>query len=263
MTSSFSLKIHLASSLLVAFLVGIFPSPAAADEITEKKQAQIESCEAIPNSDASTWLIFNPSDMQTMNHRSRCFQSLAIAERDVSLCQRVVEKKSFFLDGSGISPERCRERVARRKAKDRQEFMQKDFTELHRLTTLTFQRNGNGRDFDLIIETVGEMAGKYQLIVYLTFPNGRQITVLDDKTSYGTNTSKRYLLLRAAELSQKLYDPDLQKNYPGLARLFWVRDEGNRFIYDRVPEEVVQSSIPIQINFSSLPAWQPEPAPLR
>ena len=57
----------------------------------------------------------------TYYYKSRCYQQLAIQTLDANLCTRVVERKSLFYDGSGVSERECRKEVAMAQENDKKQ----------------------------------------------------------------------------------------------------------------------------------------------
>ena len=64
----------------------------AEDPFAAAKRQKIDRCFAIPATDYSTAMIFNPPGFETLYERSYCFQNLAVAERDVALADVVVNE---------------------------------------------------------------------------------------------------------------------------------------------------------------------------
>ena len=147
----------------VAFGAAFISPEVSADQFDDRKNQRVEICRSISASVYSTGMIFNPAGYETMFERSRCMQLLAIDERDVALCSEVKERKSLFFDGSSVSEKSCRAQVSERLDRLVQEVAARDFTTIHRLKSLEFSRNGNGKDFDLVVITDGSYAGHYDL----------------------------------------------------------------------------------------------------
>ncbi len=157
--------------LAILFVAAVnLDTTASSDQFDERKRDRIEAYRAIPEDDYSTALIFNPPGQSTMFHRSACLQQLAHDERDADLCAEVKERKSWFFDWSGISEQSCRELVAERIERDRQEASEKDFRSIRRLDSVEFFKNGNERDFDAVVTTEGSFPGTYLLNISVTSP---------------------------------------------------------------------------------------------
>jgi hypothetical protein len=236
-------------------------SGAHADRFAEQKQQSIERCQAIDEKAYSTGMIFNPKGQVTMFERSRCFQDLAVAERDPSLCDKVVERKSWFFDGSAISEKSCRERVAQKVEKDRQDFASKDFSLLHRLRSVDFARNGNGKDFDFELATQGAMSGAYELeLVLAPAGGGDDISIIHDTANrFGSENARKIILLRRSLLAEKLGDTFRQTEWTATVTLQFAKTAFNRFHYDAIPRAFRSSRLEAGLRFADLPRWQPEP----
>ncbi len=195
-----------------------------------------------------------------MFERSRCFQDLAVAERDPLLCDGVVERKSWFFDGSAISEGSCRKLVAQRVDKDRQDFAGKDFSRLHRLRSIGLARNGNGRDFDFSVRTEGALSGAYELALWLRPAGGGEAVAIYEETSRLAEAgSRRIILLRQSLLRERLGETFQQTEWLASATLQFARTRSNRFYYDAIPATFRASRLAIRLSFADLPPWRPEP----
>lgn len=234
-------------------------SAAHADSFAEQKQQNIERCQTIDEKAYSTGMIFNPKGRVTMFERSRCFQDLAIAERDPSLCDNVVERESWFFDGSAISGKSCLDYVARRIEKDRQDFTSRDFSLLHRLRSVGLARNGNSKDFDFEVQTEGSMSGAYELELLFT-PAGRRETVpvYDETSRFADTDSRKVILLRRGLLEEKLGETFHQTEWTATVTLQFSKTPFNRFYYDAIPTTLLSSRLKTRFRFADLPPWQPE-----
>ena len=233
---------------------------ARADRFDDHKQRAVERCQAIDENAYSTGMIFNSKGQATMFERSRCFQELAIAERDSALCGKVVERKSWIFDGSAISGKSCLEQVAQRREKDRQDFAARDFSRLHRLRSAAFMRNGNGKDFDLEVQTEGTMSGAYELELFFTPAGGGETVLVYAQTSrLGGENARKNLLLRRALLTGSLGETFWQKEWTATLTLHFAKTPFNRFYYDEIPASFRSSLLVTPLRFADLPTWSPEP----
>jgi hypothetical protein len=232
---------------------------AQADPFTEQKRQKIEHCQAIDENAYSTGMIFNPKGQVTMFERSRCFQELAVAERDAALCDKVVERKSWFFDGSAISQKSCLTRVSQRIEKDAQDFASKDFSLLHRLRSVAFARNGNGKDYDFELETEGVFSGAYELkVVFSRAGSGETVSVYDERGRFGGSGSRKKILLRRSLLRQKLGATFDQTEWTASITLQFAKTQYNRFYYDAIPAAFRSSRLETHLRFADLPTWKPE-----
>jgi hypothetical protein len=244
----------LGMSLFIAF------SGAHADQFAEKKQQKTERCQAIDENAYSTGMIFNPEGQETMFERSRCFQELAVEERDPSLCGKVVERKSWFFDGSAISEKRCQERVRQGIEKDRRDFAAKDFSQLHRLRSFSLARNGNGKDFDFELETEGSMSGAYELkLIFTPAGRGDTVAVYEKTNRFADTDSRKVILLRHSLLKEKLGATFDRTEWSATVTLRFAKTAFNRFYYDAILANDRSSRLEMQLRFADLPAWKPEP----
>ena len=228
-------------------------------EFEARKAERLARCLAIPEKEYSTGLIFNPSGYATLFHRSGCLQRLALDERDPLLCDQVRERRSWIFDGSGTSPENCRALVAARIGKDDQEAAAKEFETIHRLVSMRFARNGNGRDFDLTVVTEGSFAGSYELEVALASPGlGDPVRIHKNVYGYGATNEPRHIWLDRGALAAALGADFATREFAALAMLRIAEEKHRRFLYQRIPTALRSSRLKATIRFADLPPWQPE-----
>ena len=70
------------------------------------------TCEKIPPKIYRTGLLFNGGGMETFYERSMCYYMLAVKTKNREYCAKIKERKSFFFDGSGVTPKACIAAVA-------------------------------------------------------------------------------------------------------------------------------------------------------
>ena len=135
-------------------LAGWLIDPAtAASSYTDLRSAAVKRCEAIDPSEYQSGLALNPEGYRSFYARSACLQDAATMFRDESLCALVRERWSPFWSSWGYSGKRCRTLVAEGAATDRKALEAKRSRYLNdavRLRDFRLERNGNGRDFDII-----------------------------------------------------------------------------------------------------------------
>lgn len=242
---------------VVAIVLLVGAGATATDRFTDQKARRLARCMAIPAKEYSTGLIFNPSGYQTMYHRSRCLQDLAVDERDRAVCDEVRERKSLLFDGSGVSPAHCRDLVAARMAADRKNLEALDTGAIQRIETIAIERDGNGRDFDLVVTTRGSLSAAYELRVVARDESGSSIEIFSNDGNPAGPDSRRIFLLRAADLSLKLGEDWAAKSWTVVGTLALARTDANRFYYDRIPRAVRESRTEATIVFAGLPPWHP------
>lgn len=144
-----------AQVVALALLASLHAGAAAAtgNLYVEQRAAAVRRCEAIDPKEYQSGLLFNPDGHRSFYERSACFQRAAVLFRDPALCAQVKERRSLFSSSWGYSAKRCRELVAEGIAADREalEEMRGRYAKgAVRLRDFRLERNGNGRDFDII-----------------------------------------------------------------------------------------------------------------
>jgi hypothetical protein len=130
------------------------------------RAAAIKRCEEIDWSRYQTGLLFNPDGYKSYYERSQCLQQAAVEFRDDSLCSQVRERWSMFFSSWAISRGECRKKVAAAVAADTKELeeIKREYKDSPvRLKALRVERNGNGRDFDILPEFLAGYAHGYSL----------------------------------------------------------------------------------------------------
>lgn len=153
---------------LIVLCVGcvLMVSEASALDYTEARAKAVMACESIDASDSQSGMLFNPDGYRSYYVRSKCFQDAAVLYRDVTLCDQVRERRSLLFSSWGYAPARCRQLVTQGEARDRAELetMKRAYTAGGmRLRDFRIERNGNGRDVDIIPILAGTYAHGYTL----------------------------------------------------------------------------------------------------
>lgn|GEM_PF-3202750 len=234
------------------------PARAAEPSFEARKASRIAQCEAIPANQYRAGLLFNPPGYQTFFIRSECFQKLAVEERDLNFCGRVRERDSWFFEGWFISPQNCRKLVVKRQEQDDQEFASLDPRKISRLAGLDIRRDGNGRDFDLLVTTEGKFSGQYLLEIFLDRAGDQPALLYRESVQSGLLNGTRFLLLRNKALTEALAGRSPQGTYTIRGELGLVLTDGNRFYYHRLPLDRLTSTQSLSVDFAKLPPWQPD-----
>ena len=211
----------------------------------------------IPEHEYSTGLLFNPVGYKTYFHRSECIQRLAIDERDLALCDQARERKSWFFDGSAISPGACRMAVDMKLDEERAELEQFLQAQPYRIESVTIRRNGNGKDYDVLLDASGDYAARYSFSLGVRTATGLD-EIFEDSSYYSSSTGTRHLLLRAGDLEKRLGPGWRTKEWELVGTFSLVRDAGNRFWYDQVAADAASHSSEFTLAFDKLPPWRPE-----
>jgi hypothetical protein len=138
---------------------GCSETAALSASYDELKAAALKSCQAIDSAAYQTGLFFNPDGYRSYYVRSECFQRTAVQFRDETLCAQVKQRYSLFSSSWGYSKARCAELVRAGVAADEQtlkETKQRYQQGAVRLRDFRLERNGNGRDFDIIPSFAGD-----------------------------------------------------------------------------------------------------------
>jgi hypothetical protein len=191
----------------------------AIDYVTARSTA-VSKCEAIDPAAYQSGLYFNPDGYRSYYVRSECFQAAAVQFRDESLCARVRQRRSLFSSSWGYSPAQCRTLVAEGIKQDHSTL--EGMRRLHsqdavRLRAFQIERNGNGRDFDIVPVFYGNYAHSYVLTFEILGASNTAAPVLFHSSGY-------YLDSRS-NLRIYVRQADIRERFPGFAlnRAYQVR----------------------------------------
>lgn len=132
----------------------------------------VETCQSIPASTYETFLLFNPSNVRTYYFRSYCFQQVAVQARDEKLCDQVIERKSLFFNGSGVSLAACRTAVTEIKSKDFAARVRPE--SVHKIESIKFDAAPSG-DLEVRVVPAGTLWGTYSFSVSLLDSTGADL----------------------------------------------------------------------------------------
>ena len=162
-----------AVTAMASGLVALRARPAFAAPVNpyvEQRAAAVGRCEGISRADYQTGLLMNPDGFRAYYVRSACFQNAAVLFRDRALCDQVRRRWSLFSSSWGYSTGNCRKLVAEGVARDvaaietaRAAYRAGPV----RLQEIRLERNGNGRDIDIIPTFGPGYAAGYTLRVEL------------------------------------------------------------------------------------------------
>jgi hypothetical protein len=201
--------------LCIALLALLAPTAAFAFDYAEWRSKAVQACEVINPSESQSGLIFNPDGYRSFYVRSKCFQEAAVTYRDAALCAQVRQRWSLFGSSWGYTAERCRLLVAQGTAKDRAELlaMKKAYTAGGmKLRDFRAERNGNGRDIDLIPAFTGTYAHGYT-VAFEIVPNAGGATLLHTSGYHLDATSNLNIYVRQADIKQRLPEFSLNRQY--------------------------------------------------
>jgi hypothetical protein len=195
----------------------------------EARSAAIDSCRAIDPSAYQSGLLFNPDGYRSYYVRSECFQRIAVEFRDDTLCAEVKQRHSLFSSSWGYSKAQCIKLVRAGIAADEKaltEIKQRYLEGAVRLRDFRLDRNGNGRDFDIIPSFTGAYGHGYTLRFEL-FPSeaSNDAVLVHSSGYYVDGNSNLRIFVRQEEIRQRF--PDLVLGRPYTMRATLILDIGS------------------------------------
>lgn len=152
--------------LLTASLVLLFATLASAAGYDTQFTRAVGKCQSIDEDAYQSGLFFNPDGYRSYYERSKCFKQAAIKFKAQHLCREVKRRHSFFSSSWGYSESQCNKEVEEAIEKDRLMLEEKRAAYLKkpvRLIDFRVERNGNGRDIDIIPTFTDGFEHPYQL----------------------------------------------------------------------------------------------------
>jgi len=214
--------------VIVLFVACLFKAPEAlAFDYADARSKAVTACGAINPSQSQSGLIFNPDGYRSYYVRSKCFQEAAIEFRDRTLCNQVKERRSLFSSSWGYTAARCRQLVARGAATDRASLEATKTAYVAGGITLRdflVERNGNGRDFDIIPAFAGTFAHGYTLAFEILSNPSASPVLLHSSGYYLDQTSNLRIYVRQADVARQ--SPLFSLNRPLSVRATVTLDVG-------------------------------------
>jgi hypothetical protein len=202
--------------LLVACFLGT--SIVLSFDYSGQRVNAVKACEAIDPSLSQSGLLFNPEGYRSYYVRSKCFQEAAVLFRDPALCDQVKRRWSLTSSSWGYTAARCRQLVAEGTAADRAELegLKNAYAAGGiKLRDFRIERNGNGRDVDIIPIFTG------------TFGHGYTLTfeILSGPSTPALIHMLGYYVDQTANLRIYIPQADIKKHFPEFAlnRSYTVR----------------------------------------
>jgi hypothetical protein len=156
-------------------------------------------------------------------------QRTAVLFRDDTLCDQVRERRTLLWSSWGYSPARCRELVRKGRdddGRELQEMKNRYASGAMKMTDFRVERNGNGRDFDIIPTFAGSYAHGYETRFEILDPDAANTpVVLYASGHYVDPTSTLRLYVPQIDLRQRF--PGLRLNRPYAVRASVRLDVGN------------------------------------
>jgi hypothetical protein len=195
-----------AKAIFLALIIG----PTASSVVSgasydELKAAALKQCQTIDAGAYQTGLLFNPKGYRSFYLRSECLQKTAAEFRDESLCALVKERPSLLSSSWGYSPPQCTKLVREGIASGERALTEmKDSYRRGALQPSDFrvERNGNGRDFDLIPSFAGSYAHGYVLRFEILAPDNK-FALLHSAGYYLDGRSDLRIFLRQEEIRSR------------------------------------------------------------
>jgi hypothetical protein len=186
---------------------------AASNDYDRQLAAAVGACEAVKAREYQTGLSLNPDGYRSYYVRSQCYQNAAIRFRDIRLCAKVRQRRAWFSSSWGYSKSNCEKRVGEEIAKDRESIdrMKREYEQGHvRLSGFRIERNGNGRDIDIIPEFSGTGAHGYELVFEIIREDPGLPPVLLKASGFYLDGDSNKI---------RIYVPqqDIRKRFPGFA----------------------------------------------
>lgn len=141
----------------------------------EQRSAAIARCEAIDPAAYRSGLLFNPDGYRSFFVPSECFQQVAREFRGAALCAQVRQRPSLLSSIWGYSPSQCLKEAQAGAAADRAALEDRRHRYLShplRLVEFRIERNGSGRDFDIVPGFTRGHADSYTLRFDVLTPGG-------------------------------------------------------------------------------------------
>ncbi|WP_109488411.1 hypothetical protein [Occallatibacter savannae] len=241
----------LQSFVCLAALLGALPHCAASDYAQRKAAASLH-CESINPSEYETGLAFNPDGYRSFYVQSECFQNAAIQFRDASMCDRVRRRFSLLSSSWGVSTAQCRKLVAQGIATDRAEIEAERRSYLPgppRLLSFRIERNGNGRDFDILPEFAPGYSHGYTLSFEIIGARKDPILLHSDGYYLDQNPILR-IFVRQSEIRARF--PELQLNHPYQVRATVTLSIGNGGMSGYWSDEFLEKEFPARARSQTL-----------
>lgn len=242
--------------LCIALAVLLLPGfSAAGNDYDRQLAAAVSSCEAIDAREYQTGLLLNPDGYRAYYLRSKCYQNAAIRFRAIMLCAEVRQRRAWFSSSWGYSKSNCEQRVEEEIAKDHEtvDRMKREYEQGHvRLSGFRIERNGNGRDFDIIPEFAGTGAHGYELVFEIIREDTGLPPILLKSSGF-------YLDGDSNEIRIYVPQQDIRKRFPGFStgitwqvRATLVFSTGTGPYSGKWSDAFIESSFPVSARTQTL-----------
>ena len=224
----------------------------AASDYDARRHSALQRCEAINPSEAQSGLFLNPDGYRSYYVQSQCFQDAAVQFRDISVCNRVRRRFSLLSSSWGISTAQCRKLVLKATDEDRAELEQEK--QLYaaapmRLKGFRIERNGNGRDFDVIPEFAGGRGSGYRLTFEIIDVRQQPVLLHSDGYFVDPNSQLR-IFVRQSDVRARFPEFELNRLYKVRATAVLSTPVGGMNSY--WSDEFVESVFPLSQRSQTL-----------
>jgi hypothetical protein len=213
------------------------------------RAAAVSTCQAIDAGEYQTGLFFNPDEYRSYYARSLCYQNAAITFGDIKLCDLVKQRRALFSSSWGYSKSNCRKLVSDGIAKDREAIdrMKQDYQQGHvQLAGFRIERDGNGRDMDIIPEFPGEGAHACELRLEILRKDSAAPPVLIDASRFSlkgaVDTVRIYV--RTDDIRRRFQGFALNQTWPVRATLIYSAGTGT--CQDQWSPAFIESRFPVK-----------------
>ena len=216
------------------------------------RAAAVKECEKIDPGEYQSGLLFNPDGYRTYYVRSECMQRAAVQFRDASLCDQVRRRYSLFSSSWGVSSAQCQKLVFQGILADRAELGKERQAALAnpvRLLGFRIQRNGNGRDFDILPEFSSGYSHGYRLTFEIVGVREQPILVHSDGYYIDAN-SRLNIYVRQADIRARF--PEFQLNHPYAVRATMIISTGMGGQSGYWSDEFIESVFPLSERTQTL-----------
>lgn len=210
------------------------------------RAAAVKECEKIDPGEYQSGLLFNPDGYRSYYFRSECMQRAAVQFRDASLCDYVRRRFSLLSSSWGVSPAQCQKLVFQGIIADRAELGKERQAALAnpvRMLGFRIQRNGNGRDFDILPEFSSGHAHGYRLVFEIVGVREQPILIHSDGYYIDAN-SRLNIYVRQADIRARF--PEFQLNHPYAVRATMIISTGMGGQSGYWSDEFIESVFPLR-----------------
>jgi hypothetical protein len=235
---------HAPAMRLLGFFVAtvVLPIAQGAPAYDTARASAVKTCEAIDAGAYQTGLAFNPDGYRSYYLRSECYQRTAVEFRDLPLCNRVRQRRALLSSSWGYSPGNCRTLVGRAIDADRTEIeaMRRRYAAGSMvLRDFRIDRNGNGRDYDVIPSFEGADGHGYTIAIEIV-PPGRGSIVVHTNGYYVDPRSALRIFIRQQDIKARVpaFEPGRSYQVRMIATFTLPAGGGSRFMSEAFIERV-------------------------